>query len=285
MGMVPNPLALAAVKVIAYSAFGHQVEKRSEVRRSAWIFGAMRVFVGWMVGIPLLFLLPHEGESAGYLYYAILTVPRFLTWAILIYVWYRPIGGRRSTLLWGDRWDGSFRGHRRDLPGCGRSHSILPDGVVLTWLALSNRVIVSPTMLVITPSLLRGLSFVAAVTLAACASSRGSSRTEPAQVARDLRVPVRVEPPLTSEDAIGIANVTRGMLLPGEKLLTVEPVPCSNAACEGEIQAWAEVDVLPEGSCLADIIFLCKRSQGWIASRPTIPEYKNDDCPEPQREA
>ena len=100
MGMVANPFVLAAVKVIAYSAFGHQVEKRSEVRRNAWIFGAMRVFVGWMVGIPLFFLLPHEGESAGYIYYAILTVPRFLSWALLIYVWYRPTGGLRLTLLW-----------------------------------------------------------------------------------------------------------------------------------------------------------------------------------------
>ena len=39
MGMVANPFVLAAVKVIAYSAFGHQVEKRSEVRRNALIRG------------------------------------------------------------------------------------------------------------------------------------------------------------------------------------------------------------------------------------------------------
>ena len=52
-----------------------------------------------MVGNPLLFLLPHEGEWRA-IHDAILTVPRFLSWALLIYVWYRPTGGLRSTLLW-----------------------------------------------------------------------------------------------------------------------------------------------------------------------------------------
>jgi hypothetical protein len=86
---------------------------------------------------------------------------------------------------------------------------------------------------------------------------------------------------LTSEDAIEIADVTRGMLLSGEKLMTVEPVPCSNAGCGDGIEVRAKVDVLVRDSCFADIIFLCKRSRGWTAFRPTIRETRNADCPEP----
>jgi len=104
MPLLPNPVAMAAVKFVGYAAVGHLVKRRASDRRNIWLFSAARVFLGWVIaaglGVGLMRFGDAWGESWGPIYYALLTVPRFLVWAILIRVWFRPLGGNPSTLCW-----------------------------------------------------------------------------------------------------------------------------------------------------------------------------------------
>lgn len=100
MGTLPNPLVLAAIKVIGYAAFGREAAKRSASDRSALLFGAARVFAGWVVGGPVLLSLFLGTAVAPHWIYAALTIPRLLLWFVLILAWYRPNGGWRRALSW-----------------------------------------------------------------------------------------------------------------------------------------------------------------------------------------
>lgn len=100
IGTAPNPLVLAGLKAIAYSAFGHQVSRRSEIEGSAVVFGVTRVIGGWIIGGPILIGALVKTHFSVFLTYAILTAPRFLLWMLWIYGWYPQRGGFRATVAW-----------------------------------------------------------------------------------------------------------------------------------------------------------------------------------------
>lgn len=92
-GYVPNPVPLAAVKVVAYSLFGWRVARRSPRAGNPIVFGVVRVLTGWVVGLAFLPLLARlSGPRADWLAYLAFLVPRFALWAILIHAWFRPRG-------------------------------------------------------------------------------------------------------------------------------------------------------------------------------------------------
>ncbi len=102
--ILPNPVPLAAAKFLGYAALAHVVRRRGTTRGNVWLFSAIRVFLGWAVGAGLAVGLwgfaDAWGDAQGPIYYAILTVPRFLLWAVLIHWWFRPVGGNSAALLW-----------------------------------------------------------------------------------------------------------------------------------------------------------------------------------------
>ena len=122
--LLPNPLALAAVKFVGYAAVGHQAKRRGTTRGNVWFFSRVRVVLGWVIGLALgvglMRFADAWGESWGPICYAILTVPRFLVWAFLIRVWFKPVGGNPATFLWA---------------GVGTAVSTVIDLVVLKLLA------------------------------------------------------------------------------------------------------------------------------------------------------
>jgi hypothetical protein len=98
---VPNPLAFAAAKFLAYSLVGAIVKTRGATKRSALGFGLARTFSGWVVGFPLLLAgsaiftqLTNQGLVAW------LALPRLVVSAVLIHVFFHPRGGWRETFAW-----------------------------------------------------------------------------------------------------------------------------------------------------------------------------------------
>jgi hypothetical protein len=114
----------------------------------------------------------------------------------------------------------------------------------------------------------------------ACASSPKASWTGAPDSVKELEIPFPVQAPLTSQDAVQIADSTRPMLRNDEHIHGVDPVPCTSASCLGGVEQRAEALVLSANSDMADIILLCKRSGLWIASRPTDERLGSPDCPD-----
>ena len=96
---VPNPIAVEVLKVTTYTLFGWLVRSRSVSRRNPIVFGVLRVIFGWGVGILSYWLTMSILESDWGLL-AMMAVPRFLLWAVLLRVYFQPIGGTRALLLW-----------------------------------------------------------------------------------------------------------------------------------------------------------------------------------------
>jgi hypothetical protein len=100
---LPNPVSIGALKAIAYGGFGALVRLRSARAGGLLSFAAVRVLAGWIVG--LIFFVALSALVAGdslsdrkvMLAYAPL---RFLVWAVLLHVWFRPKGGRAALLGW-----------------------------------------------------------------------------------------------------------------------------------------------------------------------------------------
>ena len=98
----PNPLAIEAVKGVAYGTFGWAVRRRSEHQRSALVFGIARVALGWPVGAALFALaaaLP-SSQTVAILLYAALAVARFGVWSFLIDRYFRPLDGPKAVRRW-----------------------------------------------------------------------------------------------------------------------------------------------------------------------------------------
>jgi ABC-type sugar transport system permease subunit len=105
--LLPNPLALAGAKVIAYAVFGREVARRAQPTNrvrpilSPLAFSVVRVLAGCVLGIPFLIILSRTwGEGTTDLQaYLPLVALRFFIWAVLLSFWYRPRGAG-PTLLW-----------------------------------------------------------------------------------------------------------------------------------------------------------------------------------------
>ena len=99
---LPNPVSIGALKALAYGGFGALVRRRSARDGGLWGFAAVRVLAGWIMGL-LFFVavqaLPaseHWSDRQLVLYYAPV---RFLVWAAVLHVWFRP-KGRAALLGW-----------------------------------------------------------------------------------------------------------------------------------------------------------------------------------------
>jgi hypothetical protein len=114
--------------------------------------------------------------------------------------------------------------------------------------------------------------------LVACAGIPKGPQASTVDQVKELEVPFPVKAPLTTEDARQIAALVRGMLQTHEQVGFVEPISCAGGSCGSGIDERAEAWVLSEGSDMADVILLCKRSGRWIASRPTD-GMASPDCP------
>jgi uncharacterized membrane protein (GlpM family) len=101
-GYVPNPVAIASAKAVAYSLFGWAVRHKSSRRGNPVGFGVVRLVAGWLVGaalVALLLRLSTPGWSDRQAYLAFL-IPRFALWAVLIHYWFRPRGGITALAIW-----------------------------------------------------------------------------------------------------------------------------------------------------------------------------------------
>jgi hypothetical protein len=98
-GYLPNPVAVGAMKTVAYSLFGWLVRSRSARSPNPLAFGVVRVAAGWLVGIGFA-LLVSSAKLGDREAYAIFLVPRFLLWAFLLHIWFLPHGGWRALAIW-----------------------------------------------------------------------------------------------------------------------------------------------------------------------------------------
>jgi uncharacterized membrane protein len=100
---LPNPLAIGALKAIAYGAFGGLVRRFSARPGNLFGFAAVRVLGGWGAGLVFFAALAalanqaHPSDRQLLLYSAPV---RFLVWALLLYAWFRPKGGIAALALW-----------------------------------------------------------------------------------------------------------------------------------------------------------------------------------------
>ena len=103
---VPNPVAVGVLKLVGYWGVGILVKRRAAFERSPLTFGALRVALGLIIGaifavlaMKMLVATP-EPRWSPLQVYALLTIPRYLAWALLIHVWFRPVHGGKSTFAW-----------------------------------------------------------------------------------------------------------------------------------------------------------------------------------------
>ena len=96
---LPNPLAFAAVKVVAYSGLGAAVWAGAPRRGNPIAFGLARAILGWVVGVPVLLLVqvivpaPSDGALV-----AALALPRLALTALLLRRSFAP--APRAVLGW-----------------------------------------------------------------------------------------------------------------------------------------------------------------------------------------
>src|SRR4051812_41813934 len=100
---LPNPIAIGAVKAIAYGAFGGLVRRFSTRPGNVFAFAAIRVLAGWMAG--LLFFaavaaLPSQAQWSDRQLVLFYAPVRLVLWAALLHAWFRPKGGLAALALW-----------------------------------------------------------------------------------------------------------------------------------------------------------------------------------------
>jgi hypothetical protein len=98
-----------------------------------------------------------------------------------------------------------------------------------------------------------------------------------------MAVPFPVDPPLSKEDAVAIADVTRPKLGRDEHISFVEPLRCPTDGCGEGIDLRAQAIVKQMDSDLAEVIFLCKRRGRWFATRLGEKEDPQNGCPGSER--
>jgi hypothetical protein len=101
-GFVPDPVAVSAIKLVGYSAFGWLVQRWGQRRGNPILFGVARVAAGWLVGIAFVAALTTFplGSGEGWSVALLLFGPRLAMWALLIRLFFRPRGGMPALLLW-----------------------------------------------------------------------------------------------------------------------------------------------------------------------------------------
>lgn len=118
--------------------------------------------------------------------------------------------------------------------------------------------------------------------VSSCARTASTSTTPAPAPIRDIEVPFRVTPPLTKEDGLAIADVTKTKLRRMEHIAFVKQVPCPMVECGEGIDIRAEATVLSKRSDVTDVIYLCKRQGRWFSVR--LGEKEQDsECPDPTR--
>ncbi len=98
-GYLPNPLAVGALKALSYGAVGWAARRRASSPESVVKFALIRVAAGALVGV--LFAAAVSGASLSEVHaYLLFQVPRFVVWAALLHLFFRPRGGALELVLW-----------------------------------------------------------------------------------------------------------------------------------------------------------------------------------------
>ena len=98
--LLPDPLAIAAIKVVLYSGIGAVIRMRGRRKGNPIGFGLVRAILGWVVGVPLILAVGLFISDRNPSLIAVLAIPRILLSAFLIQKFFQPLGGRWEVVAW-----------------------------------------------------------------------------------------------------------------------------------------------------------------------------------------